>query len=327
MSATSAEAAALAAAAAASLPPPPAGLNYVAAIQPSLVLLLIGTVWSSFLIPIAIALFFFSTPTTRRQPVFIMNVIAILLGITEGTINVYNQTRAILGKPVSPDIDTAFAFMNILVPMFAELILVFRVVTVYPVQALSWRGRFVVYAPIITFKVARVINDAIFIAKWVQLKKHTLNPLVTGQEAWMLPNAKIEWFLQFVDTIYTSALFLSRLRQSTGPKRTAGPGVASSETVVQRGSSECILVHRHLPRLTFHHSGSLSSRLRTLFWIAVSNFVIPVLLNLTQLIFTFHDSSFLHGTYIFIVNNYVQIIGVLLATVWSTGTQCSSRAS
>lgn len=69
------------------------------------------------------------------------------------------------------------------------------------------------------------------------------------------------------------------------------------------------------------------ARLRTLFWIATSNFVIPVMLNLVQLIYVFRDPEFLHGTYIFFVNNYVQIIGVLLATVWSSGTQWSEQSS
>ncbi|KAI0669089.1 hypothetical protein C8Q78DRAFT_958983, partial [Trametes maxima] len=283
-------------------PPPPPGLNYVAAIRPSLDLLLIGTVWSAFLVPVAIALFFFSTPFTRRQPVFVMNVLAILFGLTEGAVNIYNQARRARSYapfPVSPDLDTAFAFMCILVPMFAELILLFRVVAVWPPRALSWRTRLAVYVPVIVFKVARIVNDAMFIAKWVQLKRHTVDPLLTGQEAWSLPNAKVEWFLQFFDTIYTSGLFLTRLQQSAAPAQPVGLTSAVS------------IIPRH----------TLSSRLRTLFWIAVSNFVLPVLLNLAQLIFVFRDSSFLHGTYVFLVNTYVQILGVLLATIWSTGTQ------
>lgn len=63
----------------------------------------------------------------------------------------------------------------------------------------------------------------------------------------------------------------------------------------------------------------------TLFWIAVSNFVFPVLLSLAQLIFTFRDSSYLDGGYIFLTNNYVEIIGVLLATVWAAGSHWSSN--
>lgn len=85
-----------AAAGAAAYPPPlPPGLTYTAALAPSLNLVLIGTVWSAFLVPIAIALFFFSTAATRRQPVFIMNVLSISFGLVEGAINIYNQVRIV----------------------------------------------------------------------------------------------------------------------------------------------------------------------------------------------------------------------------------------
>ena len=75
-------------------PPPPPGTNYVAAIKPSLNLLMIGTVWTSFLIPITIALFFFSTPDIRRRPVFILNLVSIALGLVQGAVNIYNQVYA-----------------------------------------------------------------------------------------------------------------------------------------------------------------------------------------------------------------------------------------
>ena len=67
---------------------PPSAVNY--ALDPALNLLLIGTVWSSFLIPIAIALFFFSDSRMRRQPIFILNTCAIALGLAVGAINIYN---------------------------------------------------------------------------------------------------------------------------------------------------------------------------------------------------------------------------------------------
>ncbi|KAL7278442.1 hypothetical protein ACG7TL_007439 [Trametes sanguinea] len=289
----------------ANVPIPPPGLNYVAVIEPSLDFLLIGTVWSSFLIPVGIALFFFSTKSMRRRPVFIMNVVAILLGLTEGAIIIYTQTRAILVRPVHPNMDTTFACLTILVPLFAELILVFRVFAVYPPHALSRAGSLAVYTPVAVFKLARIANAIVFVTRWARLNRQSVNPLQTGQTAWDLPNAKIEWFLQFFDTTYTSALFLSRLQRSTKHKQRVG--LSSGETAVAKFF--------------------LPSRLRTLFWIAVSNYVLPVALNLAQLIFVFRDPSFLHGSYIFIVNNYVQIIGVLLATIWATGTQLTERAS
>lgn len=65
--------------------------------------------------------------------------------------------------------------------------------------------------------------------------------------------------------------------------------------------------------------GSYSGRLRAIFWIAVSNFVLPVIFNIAQLVLIFRDNSFVHGTYVLLVNIYVEIISVLLATLW-----CSS---
>lgn len=111
------------------------------------------------------------------------------------------QTRAILSKPVSPHMDTVFASMTIMVPSFAEVVLLFRVVAVYPPRILSWRRRVLIYGPIVAFKTSRFINSMIFIARWVQLKKNTVNPLLTGQEAWDLPNTKIEWVVQLFDTM------------------------------------------------------------------------------------------------------------------------------
>ena len=52
----------------------------------------------------------------------------------------------------------------------------------------------------------------------------------------------------------------------------------------------------------------------------MSNFVFPCLLNLVALIFMFRDPNFLNGTYVYTVSTYVQIIGVILATIWCNGT-------
>ncbi|CDO76591.1 hypothetical protein BN946_scf184868.g5 [Trametes cinnabarina] len=252
-----------------------------------------------------------------------MNVVAILLGLTEGAINIYIQTRAILMKPVRPNMDTVFACMTVLVPLFAELILVFRVAAVYPPHKLSRLGRLGVYIPVATFKLARIANDIVFIARWAQFNRHSLNPLQTGQASWDLPNAKIEWFLQFFDTTYTSGLFLVRLQRSKTCQKKSG--LSCAEPALVKGSS--CLVAAHVGQADIRIcTVALSSRIRTLFWIAVSNYMVPVVLNLAQLILAFRDPSFIHGSYIFIVNNYVQIIGVLLATIWATGTQFAESA-
>ena len=69
-------------------PPPPPGLNYIAIIKPSLTFLVIGCICTAMLVPITVILFFFSTPSLRRKPIFILNVMSILLGFTEGVLGI-----------------------------------------------------------------------------------------------------------------------------------------------------------------------------------------------------------------------------------------------
>lgn len=63
------------------------------------------------------------------------------------------------------------------------------------------------------------------------------------------------------------------------------------------------------------------AHLKGLFIIALSNFVFPALFSIAQLIVTFRDPDFLVGAYIFMVNIYVSIIGVVFATVWAGTTR------
>lgn len=70
------------------IPPPPPGLNYIEAIRPSFLMLTLGTVWSSMLIPCLIALFLFPTARLRKSPVFILNVLGVTLGLVLGVFNI-----------------------------------------------------------------------------------------------------------------------------------------------------------------------------------------------------------------------------------------------
>ena len=60
--------------------------------------------------------------------------------------------------------------------------------------------------------------------------------------------------------------------------------------------------------------------MRTLFWIAVTNFVFPVILNIAQIILLFLDPAEFYVVYVFYASLYLNIIGVLLATVWHSST-------
>jgi hypothetical protein len=54
---------------------------YAAGIRPSVSIILTDTVFGSILIPLLTMLFYFSTSTSRCQPIFILNVLSIICGI------------------------------------------------------------------------------------------------------------------------------------------------------------------------------------------------------------------------------------------------------
>lgn len=74
-------------------PPPPPGTNYIAVISDSLFPLMVGQTLGSMLIPIVIAVFFFSTTSMRRSVMFWSNVLVLLLGITASALNAYLEVN------------------------------------------------------------------------------------------------------------------------------------------------------------------------------------------------------------------------------------------
>lgn len=62
------------------------------------------------------------------------------------------------------------------------------------------------------------------------------------------------------------------------------------------------------------------SRLRALFWIASSNFVLPVILSLIQLGLVFSRLNTVAASYLpllYILNGDLEVIGVIVATIWA----------
>ena len=65
-------------------PPPPPGLNYIAPIRIAVRDLIITHTFSILLVSLLIALLYFSTKHSRRQPIFLLNVFTILLALSVG---------------------------------------------------------------------------------------------------------------------------------------------------------------------------------------------------------------------------------------------------
>lgn len=76
--------------------------DFSVAIRPSVGFVLIGSIFAGTLIPIILALFYFSTPLTRKKPVFILNVLSLLLGIIVAIWNNHTEALPIVHSALRP---------------------------------------------------------------------------------------------------------------------------------------------------------------------------------------------------------------------------------
>ncbi|KAG0704152.1 hypothetical protein DFH29DRAFT_913144 [Suillus ampliporus] len=276
------------------IPFPPPGTNFLATLELSMPFLLTSTVLSSLLIPILLALLVFSTPQTRHHPMFVLNVLGVLLGLVEGALSIYLQVQTMLAPTAAEPLttDVAFTVTSYFAPLVVECTLMIRLAIAYPRSSTS-RVKFwsILLVPII-FKIIRLINISTFLHNFVDAIYAGPSYILAGESLWGDWQVKLEWILQAVDNAFVSFMFLRRLPRPTG----ASEGVVQSRTV--------------------------AARLRVLFFIALSNFVFPVMLNIIQLSFIFGSTaSFFRTSIVYIVNNYVTIIGVVFATIWSMGSR------
>ncbi|KAG0708239.1 hypothetical protein DFH29DRAFT_893858 [Suillus ampliporus] len=275
----------------ATIPFPPPGTNYLATLQLSIPYLLTGTVLSSFLIPILIALLVFSTPQTRRHPIFLLNVLGVLLGLAEGALNIYLEVHTMLSPTVAESNAAVVAYTTLAFfgPLVVESTLVLRLAVVYPRRTTPKVKFWTILLIPIAFKTIRVVNVIVFLHRYVAALYGAGTSIAAGESLWGSWQTKFEWIMQAVDNAFVSFMFLRRLpRTAEGAVRTR----------------------------------AMTSRLQGLFVIALSNFVFPVVLNIIQLGLIFSSTtSFFQTTVVYMVNNYINIIGVVFATIWSIGSR------
>ncbi|KAJ8078450.1 hypothetical protein PM082_012732 [Marasmius tenuissimus] len=272
---------------------------YIEAITPSLNLLIIGAVWSAALVPLLILLFFWSTPSLRRSPIFLMNVFAVIMGLVVGVLNMQIYVGRILDPNKAFPVDTLLAYVGLLIllPVLMDCILAFRLYAVYPPRATPKRIFTAIFIPIVIFKVARVTNLLVFIVQFSKESAHKTDAeaILIFQRLWDHGfTTKVEWILQVFDNCYTSGWFLWRLWASYALERSTG-GVFTQGTARSR---------------TTH-------KIQTLFYWALSSFFFPCVFSIIQVAIAFNIHNFYLGAYIFITNIYFEIICLLLATIWT----------
>ncbi|KAK6997311.1 hypothetical protein R3P38DRAFT_2563560 [Favolaschia claudopus] len=277
----------------------PPGVTFIAVIQPSLYLLIIGTVWAAALVPLLCVLLFFSNHQVRRQPIFLMNLFTLIMGIIVGAVNLHIYVADILSAPgegFRPRTLLAYLGMILFLPLLIDCILAFRLYVVYPPRTTSNLQLAIIFIPIVLLKVARTANLIIFMVKFAAaiLVPDSASAVADFQALWdHAPWTKIEWILQVVDNCYASGFFLWKIWMGHKKARASG------------------IVHSQSPN-------SNTDKLKGLFYLALSTFMFPCMFGIAQIILTFHNHDFFIGAYVFVNNLYIEIVGVLLATIWAT---------
>ncbi|RPD52581.1 hypothetical protein L227DRAFT_558556 [Lentinus tigrinus ALCF2SS1-6] len=264
-------------------------------------LLVIVTVFPTLLIPIAVCLFMFTKPEIQRKPVFILNVLSIMLGLVFGGFSIATVSRTVAGHFVSAQFIVALSGLYFFIPVCVQCILFVRIFAVYPPQTISRLRAVAIYGTLLAMTVARVVNLAIALKEMNDASRHAANAFAITTVGAHIPSIMAELSMGLVYDTIASSLFLFRLRQGGALKSNT-----AEDQIVSRGEGPM----------------SYTARLRALFWIALTNFVVPVIFNVLLLILV-HNETF--GNIVTViavisVNVYVQIVSGLLATLW-----CHSR--
>ncbi len=203
-------------------PPPPAGLNYIAAIRPSLNFILVLTPLGAVLVPLILVLFFFSSPRSRRHPVFVFNILACCSGICEAALNAALETKQILYplEPVSKSLLTSVIAFAIVSPVFIDSILLFRILAFYPLGTTPTSRLLAIFSLPALLKTGRFIAVVLYLNQFTHSSGKLPNVLLAAQSTWPKnPYILTEWSLQMIDNTYVllvHALFYQSKVKSLG---------------------------------------------------------------------------------------------------------------
>ncbi|KAJ7586024.1 hypothetical protein C8J56DRAFT_940124, partial [Mycena floridula] len=274
--------------------------QYVQGIRPLFSYILSFTVFSAMLVPLLIMLLSLSTSQSRRTPIFILNVIQIFLGLGTGITTIHLTIQNIFSPFSSLNVIQNYACHILLMwlPWLTEAILLLRLFIVFTPTHRHFSSMASLLAPSVICKTARFVINIVCYLQWA---KHTSNltgaNFNTGVQSFDTWLAKVGWSLEILDNGYVSFMFLWRLSRQTH--------LFDGSTIgrVESGSSKA----------------SLTSRLKTLFWIASTNFIFPLVFLTCQLILALAGKDLVVET-MNIINTYVSIISTVFATIWSSTT-------
>jgi len=265
--------------------------------------MIIGHTFTIILIPLLAALFYFSSRASRRHPIFILNVVTIMLALAVGGLLDARAYRAILFPANPPPLswNIAIGVLGAVQSILVDTILLLRLVSVYPKSYLGPPRFYLLITLPILLKGLRIGNLIAFIKALADATKNPMTANLLIAKIWESASyLKIEWFSQLFDNSYASGLFLLRLG----------------------------LRNRFQARVDSRSStSSFTKKIKGLMYIAVSNFVFPVLFSLVQIIIVFREVNLVVVNDVVLVNTSIAVIGVVFATVWAGSGHRNDRQS
>ncbi|KAI0250804.1 hypothetical protein BJV78DRAFT_537291 [Lactifluus subvellereus] len=297
-----------------------------------LAIILIVAPLGAVLVPIIGVLIFFTPSESRRRPVFVLNVLACLLGICQSIFFTSLNASVILhpDKPISHTTLLAAVAILLTPPILVNSILLFRLLAFYPIQLTPRLTLIAVLAPTCICKVARLACLIAFLVTYPVSRSNapayaTLPGLVWGRGPWILSLVA----LQALDNSYVSSMFLYKLyrfgyttQKAVGGSRSKHLAVIvrvppSSRRPRSRGhllSCTCRFYHctRELCRSVCAHPPICS-------WASldISSFI-RVTVDIAVIVLMIVLPDWTSGTYIIFIANFITILGIVFATVWTT---------
>ncbi|KAG8218073.1 hypothetical protein J3R82DRAFT_3575 [Butyriboletus roseoflavus] len=263
-------------------------------IHPALNSLMIGHTFLTLLIPLVVSLFYFSTSQSRHRPLFILNIAAIFLAFVQGVLIDGFAVHTVL-EPLNPwplAFNIIIGFISVSQSIVIDLALLVRLISVYPLIHVG-PVRFVLIIAIpVLLKLTRVINIFLFTKVMVDAMNGPNAAVTMGVAYATKPYLKIEWAAQMIDNTYASLAFLSKI----------------SHQVNQRV-------------LTGASRSTLAERMRTLFRIALTNFLVPTMFSIAQFVCVYRNVDPMILNQLVLVNTMVATFGVAFATVWAGKTR------
>ncbi|KAJ7586375.1 hypothetical protein C8J56DRAFT_1051748 [Mycena floridula] len=266
--------------------------TYTEGIRIAFSYLLPATIFSAMLIPLLIMLFAVSTPQTRRKPIFLLNVTQILLGIATAIFTAHYIIKSVL-NPFAHTNRVQSTTLYMWMPWITEGILLLRIVVVFR----STHGGVLPMASLlalpISLKMARAVINILVLMSWWKRKDLTFGGVQFEASESLELNTwmpKASWIMELVDNGYVSFLFLWRLN---------GQGHLFDGSKIGRVDTR----------------RSITSKIKSLFWIASTNFFFPLVFLTFQIIFAFSGQALVLAS-VNVTYTYVSII----STVFATGT-------